>query len=304
MEHSPPQFFHRGPAPIARLTFFALLSILLMVLDARFRYAEPLRQAIAIAVYPIQQIVLAPVTAITSASEFFTTQARLQRENAELRTAKLHDAQELLALESLRAENDQLRQLLDAKAKLPAAAIFAELVYAGRDPFSRKVVIDKGSQHGLQDGQPVIHTNGVLGQITRVQPLLAEVTLITDKDHAIPVQLLRNGVRGVAYGSGDGSTLELRHMATNADIMQGDVLVTSGLDGIYPRGLPVAKVTKVERDASYAFAKIACEPVAATEQFRQVLVLAKMEDTPAWTSAPEPKSKRTSKAKRSSRKSE
>ncbi len=298
MEHAPPQFFHRGPAPVARLTFFALLSVLLMVLDARFRYAEPLRQVIAVAVYPIQQLAIAPVSAVTGAREFFTTQTQLRRENAALRTEKLKEAPELLELDSLRAENEQLRQLLDARAKLPAGeAIFAEIVYAGRDPFSRKFIIDKGSQQGVKPGQPVIHTNGVLGQVTRVQPLLAEVTLITDKDHAIPVQVLRNGLRGVAFGSGDGSTLELRHMAANAEVEQGDMLVTSGLDGIYPSGLPVARVIKVERDASYAFAKISCLPVAGTDQFRQVLVLANMATSPAWGDAAEGPVKRTPKAK-------
>src|SRR5262245_25346087 len=300
MEHSPPQFFHRGPAPLARLTFFGLLSILLMVLDARFRYAEPLRQAIAIAVYPIQQIAIAPVSAIMSANEFFTTQATLRRENAELRAEKLREAPELLTLQTLQAENEQLRKLLDAKAKLPTEGIFAEIVYAARDPFSRKVIIDKGSQQGVTLGQPVIHTNGVLGQVTRVQPLLAEVTLITDKDHAIPVQVLRNGLRGVAFGSGDGSTLELRHMAANAEVEQGDVLVTSGLDGLYPSGLPVARVAKVERDASYAFAKITCQPIAGTDQFRQVLVLARPDDSPAaWGEASERPAKQSAKTKRS-----
>jgi rod shape-determining protein MreC len=298
MEHSPPQFFHRGPAPIARLTFFGLLSILLMVLDARFRYAEPLRQTIAIVVYPLQQLAIAPVSAVGSINEFFTTQTRLRRENAELRAEKLRDAQDLLVLDALRAENDQLRRILDVRAKLPADAVYAELAYAGRDPFSRKVIIDKGSQHGIQLGQPVIHADGVLGQVTRLQPLLAEVTLITEKDHAIPIEVLRNGLRGVAFGSGDGATLELRHMAANAEVAQDDVLVTSGLDGIYPRGLPVAKIVKIERDASYAFAKITCQPIAPTDAFRQVVVLARMGDAPEWSDAAEGPAKRSTKAKR------
>ena len=256
MEHAPPQFFNRGPAPVARITFFALASILLMVLDARFRYAEPLRQAIGVAVYPIQQIAIAPVAAVGRTLEFFSTQSELLRDNAELRAGRLKDAEALLTLESLRAENKRLRQLVDAKEKAASEAIFAEIVYAGRDPFSRKVILDKGSQQGVKLGQPVIDAAGVLGQVTRVQPLLAEVTLVTDKDHPIPVQVVRNGLRGVAFGAGDGSTMELRHMAANAEIEAGDLLVTSGLDGVYPRGLPVARVAKIERDAAFAFAKI------------------------------------------------
>lgn len=298
MEHAPPQFFHRGPAPIARLMFFALLSVLLMVLDARFRYAEPLRQAIALAVYPIQQLSIAPVSAIARTREFFASRAELRRENAELRAEKLRDAEALLVLEAVRSENEKLRQLIGAREKLPARAIFAEIVYAGRDPFSRKVIVDRGGQQGVSAGQAVIDATGVLGQVTRVQPLLAEVTLLTDKDHAIPVQILRNGLRGVAYGSGDGSTMELRHMAANAEVEKGDLLVTSGIDGVYPIGLPVARVVRVERDAAFAFAKIVCQPIAGVDQHRQVLVLAKAEDTPAWSAESERAGRKAAKAKR------
>jgi rod shape-determining protein MreC len=301
MEHTPPQFFHRGPAPVARLTFFALLSVFLMVLDARFRYAEPLRQVLAIAAYPLQQIATAPFSVLARGREFFSTQSELREQNATLRAQKLRDAQDLLTLESLRAENESMRRLLAAKEQTPSDAIFAEIVYAGRDPFSRKVIIDRGAQHGVQTGQPVVDANGVLGQVTRVQPLLAEVTLIVDKDHAIPVQVVRNGLRGVAYGSGDGSTLELRHMASNAEIESGDVLVTSGLDGLYPKGLPVAKIAKVERDSAYAFAKIVCQPVAGTTQHQQVLVLARAAESPAWAAEPE-RSKKGARTKRSARK--
>ena len=222
MEYAPPQFFHRGPAPIARLTFFALLSVLLMVLDARFRYAEPMRQLLALAVYPLQQLAIAPVSALAHSREFFATQTRLRRENTELRGEKLKDAEALLALESVREENEQLKRLLAARERLTGDSIFAEIVYAGRDPFSRKVIIDRGGQHGIVQRPPVIDAAGVIGQVTRVQPLLAEVTLVTDKDHAIPVQVVRNGLRGVAYGSGDGTTMELRHMAANAEVEKGD----------------------------------------------------------------------------------
>lgn len=304
IEHAPPQFFHRGPAPIARLIFFALLSVLLMVLDARFGYAEPLRQLIALAVYPVQQLAIAPISVVTRTREFFTSRTELLRENAELRSEKLRGAQELLTLEAAQAENEQLRQLLGAREKIPGDPIFAEIVYAGRDPFSRKVIVDKGGQQGVSLGQPVIDAAGVLGQVTRVQPLLAEVTLVTDKNHAIPVQIVRNGLRGVAYGSGDGSTMELRHMAANAEVEKGDLLVTSGIDGIYPRGLPVARVVRVERDAAYAFAKIICQPVAGTDQRRQVLVIARMEDTPGWADEGSRAAKKASKAKRPARRGE
>ena len=301
MEHAPPEFFHRGPAPIARLAFFALLSVLLMVLDAQFRYAEPVRQLLALAVYPIQQLSIAPISAVARAREFFTSQTTLRRENAELRAGKLRGAEELLTVEAVAAENQQLRRMLAAKKKLPAGTLFAEVVYAGRDPFSRKVIIDKGGQQGVKLGQAVVDAAGVLGQVTRVQPLLAEVTLVVDKNHPIPVQVLRNGLRGLAYGSGDGSTMELRYMAVNAEIERGDLLVTSGLDGVYPRGLPVARVARIERDAAYTFAKISCQPVAGADQHRQVLVLEKMQDTPAWAEESGRAGQKAGKSKRGRR---
>jgi rod shape-determining protein MreC len=280
MEYAPPQFFNRGPAPVVRLGFFVLLSVFLMVLDARFRYAEPLRAALSVAAYPIQQAALAPVAAVTRMKEFFSAQAELRGENAELREERLQAAKDLLTLEALRSENDRLRSLLDAKQRVPTDGVLAEIVYSGRDPFARKVIVDRGDAQGLKAGQAVIDAAGVVGQVTRVYPLLAEVTLLTHKDHAIPVQIVRNGMRGVAYGSGDGTTLDLRHMATNAEVQEGDLLVTSGLDGIYPPGLPVAKVSRVERTAGFAFARIVLAPAAGIDRHRQVLVLAQAEEAP------------------------
>lgn len=286
MEYQPPQFFKRGPAPLARLTFFGLLSVLLMVLDARFQYAEPLRHGLTLAIYPLQQVATAPVVAFNSISDFFSSQASLRRDNASLRSQQLQNAQSLLVLQSLTQENQQLRKLLDARTILSSSpSIFAEIVYAGRDPFSRKVIIDRGSQNGVEPGQPVVDDSGVLGQVTRVLPLLAEVTLVTDKNQSLPVQVLRNGLRGIAYGSGDGNTLELRFMPANAEVQNGDVVVTSGLDGIYPRGLPVASVLSVERDATAAFAKIRLTPTAGTNKHRQVLVIQHREELPSRAEA-------------------
>jgi rod shape-determining protein MreC len=273
MEHQPPEFFKRGPSALARLTFFGVCAVLLMVLDARFNYADGLRNTLALVINPLQRVAIAPVTAFNHISEFFSSRAELRRQNTLLRTDQLQTAQAVLTLQAIQAENEQLRALLRIRPQYGAEAMVAEIIYAGRDPFSRKVIIDKGEQEGIESGQPVIDTAGVVGQVTRVLPMLAEITLVTDKDHAIPVQVVRNGLRGIAYGSGDGYTLELRFMPANAEIQTGDVLVTSGLDGLYPRGLPVATVAKVERDASYAFAKISLTPSAGTDRYRQVLVL-------------------------------
>lgn len=273
MEQHPPPFFNRGPAPLARLMFFVVLALLLMVLDARFHYAEPLRAGLALFAYPIQRLALAPVQLASSAAEFFSSQVRLQRENEALRERQLRLARDLLTFEALAAENAHLRRLVDARERTPRKSTLAEILYEGRDPFTHKVIIDKGSTNNIEPGLPVVDDVGVVGQVTRVYPFLSEVTLVTDKDHVIPVQIVRNGLRAVAYGAGDGATLELRFMATNADILNGDELVTSGIDGIYPAGIPVAKVARIERDAAYTFAKITCTPAAGSSRHTQVLVI-------------------------------
>ena len=272
MNLQPPPLFARGPAPLVRLAFFVSLAALLMVLDARFRYVETLRSALAVVAYPLQRASMSPVDLFNGVAGFFSSQTSLRRENDALRGRVLQASKDTLTLDALQAENSQLRRLLEAREKLPGKSSFAEILYSGRDPFSRKVVIDKGSLQAILAGQPVIDETGVIGQVTRVFRMLAEVTLVTDKEQATPVQVVRNGLRAIAYG--DGATLDLRFMAGNADIQNGDTLVTSGIDGTYPPGLPVARVARVERDAAYAFAKIQCVPIAGTEKHRQVLVLA------------------------------
>ena len=300
MDHQPPAFFNRGPAPLVRLMFFVVLALLLMVLDARFRYTETLRAGLALLAYPFQRIAMAPVQLATGVVGFFSSQVQLQRENDALREKQLRAAKDLVTLEALAAENAQLRRLAEARERLPRKSTLAEILYAGRDPFSRKVIIDKGRMDGIQPGLPVVDDVGVIGQVTRVYSLLAEVTLITDKDQAIPVQIVRNGLRAVAFGAGDGATLDLRFMAANADILNGDVLVTSGIDGTYPPGIPVAKVVRIERDAAYAFAKIACVPAAGTNQHNQVLVLAADDKLPPAPQV-EPAQERPVKGKRAKR---
>jgi rod shape-determining protein MreC len=293
MDYQPPPFFSRGPAPLVRLCFFVSLAVLLMVLDARFRYAEAIREAVALLAYPLQRVALAPAGLFGAAAEFFTTQVALKQENEQLKARQLLAASDLLTLEALRAENVQLRRLLEARERVPRESTLAEILYQGRDPFSRKVVIDKGSQQGIEAGQAVIDDVGVIGQVTRVHPFLAEVTLITDKEQRTPVEVVRNGLRAVIYGGGDKGTLDLSYTAVNADVQADDVLVTSGIDGTYPPGLPVAKVSRIERDAAYSFAKITCVPAAGTDQNRQVLVLAREAGVPPQPAEAEPRASAT-----------
>jgi rod shape-determining protein MreC len=273
VEHSPPPFFKRGPAPIVRLAFFASLSVALLVLDARFHYAESLRAVLAVLAYPMQRIALAPVEFAERMGGFFSSQSGLREENANLR-ARLAEA-ELAArrLDASQAALASLRQLSLTAERQQRPSTPAEIVYAHRDPYTQRVWIDRGSQHGVTAGSPVVDDVGVVGQITRAHPLTAEVTLLTDRDLAIPVQVARTGLRAVAFGSGAGQ-LELRFLASNAEIEAGDRLVTSGIDGTYPAGLPVATVVKVERDAARSFARILCEPAAGVHRGRYVLVLA------------------------------
>ena len=273
MEHTPPPFFNRGPAPLVRLAFFATLSLALLVLDARFRYAESLRSVLVYAVYPLQALATLPAALSDRVSGYFVSQSQLREENIQLRAKLLGASQTAQRYEAALAENGQLRRLTGAAERLPLKATPSEILYNGRDPYSRKVVIDRGSQGGIASGSPVIDENGVVGQVTRVHALSAEVTLLTDKEQAIPVQVVRNGLRAVAFGAGASGMLELRFMAANAEIQNGDKLVTSGIDGTYPPGLPVATVARIERDAAYAFARILCQPAAGVESGGYVLVL-------------------------------
>ena len=273
MEHSPPPFFKRGPAPLVRLFFFASLSLALLVVDARFRYAEGLRSTLALVAYPLQKLATLPFQIAESAGGYFTTQSQLREENERLRGKALaysRDAQRYLAAE---AEGAQLRRLIGAAERIEVRATPAEVLYASRDPYAHKVFIDRGAQHGVHAGSPVADENGVVGQVTRVHPLLSEVTLLTDQDQAIPVQVVRNGLRAVAFGGGASGMLELRFMAANAEIQNGDRLVTSGIDGTYPAGLPVALVERIERDAEHSFARVICKPAAGVDRGRFVLVL-------------------------------
>lgn len=272
MDHQPPPFFKLGPSPLTRFMFFAIISLVLMVLDVRQNALNSLRQTLAVAISPLQRLANSPAELLDQTGNFFVTQARLQNENALLRQRQLVQSAQLQRMQAMQAENDHLRKMLSITPPSGETIIAAEIMYAGRDPFSQKIIVDKGSNHRVQPGQPAIDDIGVIGQVTRVYPFSSEITLVTDKDQAVPVEIVRNGARAIAFGHGQDGTLELPFMAANADVQNGDVLVTSGIDGIYPAGLPVAVVTKIERNAS--FAKIFCTPSAGVTRHKQLLILA------------------------------
>lgn len=283
--HTPPPFFKRGPAPLARLTFFIAISLLLLFADLRFRTLEPTRMAVAALLWPLQQAVMLPVESAGEAGNYFANLSNLQRENAQLRERQLAQANQLLRQTHLENENRRLRALLDMEERLDAPARAAEVLYHARDPFARRIIIDRGMTHGIETGEAVIDDLGVIGQVTRVFPMTSEVTLLTDKNQSIPVQVVRNGLRAVLAGAGSG-TMELKFLPANAEVEPGDTLVTSGLDGIYLPGLPVAKVTSIDRDNSFSFARIECTPLAGVERHGQVLVLVKRKAPPVPEEAP------------------
>ena len=286
MEATPPPFFKRGPSPAFRFGVFAVFALAVMVLDARFRYLEPVRQAISIVLHPLQQLVAAPIAAVGHIAEYFGNQSALQSENERLRVETLRQSAALNELESVRRENSELRGLLDAKERLPVPAVMAEVLYGPRDPFTRKLVIDKGLDDGIQAGVAVVDNDGIIGQVTRVYPFLAEVTQISDKNQAVPVQNVRSGLRAIVFGNGKEGTLDLRFMPVSADIQVGDTLVTSGIDGIYPAGLPVARVVEIDRNAALAFARITCAPLGGIDRRGHVLVLAAKRELPERPTEP------------------
>ena len=273
MDHTPPPFFKRGPAPLVRLFLFACLSLALLVIDARFRYVEGLRGWLALAAYPLQRAAIAPIELAERIGGYFSTQAQLLEENAQLRARTLGLSRDALRYQSAQAEAEQLRRLIGSSERVDVRTMPAEVIYTGRDPYAQKVFIDRGSAHGVRPGSPVTDEAGVLGQVTRVHPLLSEVTLLTNPDQAIPVRVVRNGLRAVAFGGGASGMLELRFLAANAEIQHGDRLVTSGIDGTYPAGLPVASVERIERDAEHTFARVISKPAAGVDRGRYVLVV-------------------------------
>lgn len=273
MEYSPPPLFKQGASARAKMLFFALIALALLMADSRLRTLGMVRQAIGTALYPLQIVAMLPRDAFFATTDYFSSLTRLQEDNARMREQQVLNSQQLQQNAQLLAENAHLRKLLEASERVQIKTLMSEILYDARDPFSRKIILDRGQSHGIRPGQPVIDDLGVIGQVTRVFPFTSEVTLVTDKDQAIPVQVLRSGVRSVAYGRGQSGVLELRFMPSNADIRKGDVLTTSGIDGVYPSGLAVATVATVDAQTSDAFARILCQPSAGVARHRQVLVL-------------------------------
>ena len=288
LDRSPPPFFKQGPSALSKLILYSAMALFLMVADSRFHMAQPLRAVLATALYPVQWLALQPVRAARAVGDYFITaqQAQTQSQNAASKLAA--QAARAGQVEQLSLENNRLRTLLDLREQLKVEGMAAEVLYDAADPYTRKVIISKGMSSGIALGSPVIDESGVLGQVTLVHPLVSEVTLIIDRDLAIPVLNVRTGVRSLAFGDATGGGgLELRFMGSNTDVLQGDLLTTSGVDGVYPPGLPVARIDRIERRAESAFARIHCIPLALVSGVRHVVVLkplsAQIQPRPAET---------------------
>jgi len=272
MEYSPPPLFKQGASARVKVVFFSFVAIMLLVIDARLQSLQLVRQVVGSALYPLQMLAVIPRDLARNTGDYFARVSTLENENTALKRIQLEQSLFMQQDGQLKNENAQLRKLLATSATVPVKSILAEILYDARDNFTRRIILNRGLKHGVALGQPVIDDQGVVGQITRVFPLTAEVTLLTDKDQAIPVQVQRNGLRSVVYGKGQVGKLELR-VPSNADIKAGDVLVTSGIDGIYPAGLMVARATLVDNNASTTFERIACLPIAGLDRYKDVLVL-------------------------------
>ena len=276
LERSAPSFMRQGPTPRAQLILYSALALFLMVADARFRITDPVRNVVATTLYPVQWLMLQPIEFLGRSTEYVesleTAQAQTRQAQHQLLEASLRANQ----LEELELENERLRQLLELRTRTKVSARAAQILYDTADPYSRRVVVDAGQASGVEPGSPVVDALGVLGQITRVHPFYSEATLLIDRDQAIPVVNVRTGQRGVAYGDpvlSHGGGMELRFMQASADIEEGDLLTTSWMDRVYPPGLPVARVVRVERRADLAFARVYCKPLARVQGARHVLLL-------------------------------
>ncbi len=273
MIHDPPPFFHRGPSPLARLTFFCLAAIAIMIADHRFGALEAVRLSLSVLVNPLQQVAAAPGTMLGRLSDYFTSQDRLLRDNQELKAKLLEYAADAQRAQLLATEQQHLSAMSEGRSRYATSGVLAEVLSYGRNPFTRKLVLDKGLSQGVHAGMPVIDADGVVGQVTAVGTFTSEATLLTEKDQSVPVMLTRNGLRAIAVGSGKDGSIDVPFMPVSADIQNGDLFVSSGIDGTYPAGLVVARVTAVEKNAAYVFAKITAKPAAGVDNHRFVRIL-------------------------------
>lgn len=284
-----PAFFVRGPSAFSRMMFLCALSIVLMAVDSRLNYLGQFRQTFIAALHPLEMVAKAPSEWGMNIREYFTAHAQLLKDNQALRLEAVEHKVMLQRLQTIELENAHLKTLLKGNAPIIPRAILGEILHMGRDPFSNIIVVNRGTQHGVKAGQAVVDAEGVIGQVTRAYPFSAEVTLVTDDNLSIPIQVERNQLRAIAFGDGKSNTIDLPFLPTSVDIKVGDKLVTSGIDGVYPAGLAVAKVTQVRQSPDSPFAKIVSSPIAGVNNHMQLLILSLPEPLASVENASAPK---------------
>jgi len=268
-----PGFGRSGFSMGARFLLLAVVCIALMLLDRRDQHLVRVRQALSVVVYPVRVLVDLPFSTWGKARDTFATRDKLIAENQQYRRERLETEGRLQRLDSLEAENARLRELLDSTARIGSRALVAEILAVRPPPYRQRLDLNRGLVDGVYVGQALIDAQGVVGQVVRVGPLTSEAVLITDPDHAVPVTVNRNSVRTIAYGTGDSGRLRLRDLTNNADVVEGDLLISSGLGGVFPAGYPVGRVLSVQRRPDQAFAEIIAEPVASLDRDREVLLV-------------------------------
>jgi rod shape-determining protein MreC len=279
---------HRSPySPALGLRFLLLaaLSIMLLVTDHRNNHLDAVRKAIGATVYPLRVIVDAPVSLWRWIGDTTSSRNELQLENSRLNAERLLTQARLQRYAALEAENTRLRAMLDATASVRDQVRVAEIMSVSSNPFRHVLVVDKGTRDGVFDGQALIDADGVVGQIIEAGVLSSQGILISDPDHALPVEVNRNGLRTIAVGTGEFDRLVLPFLPNNADIREGDLLVTSGLGGAFPAGYPVAIVDSVVRIPQEPFAAVSAQPSAALNQVREIMLIWSADDDPSKDAA-------------------
>lgn len=268
------ELFRRSVPAEVKLVLLVVLSMALLLFDANSRYLEPVRQGLSVVLYPFQRIVMLPRDAITLVQDYSNAASLLKQESEELQRQRIELAQVVANAAQLDAENSQLRRLLGVVEGKPThPAVVVQVLYEPSTPYQRRLVFNKGSRDGIEPGMPVIDEGGLVGQIIRVTPFTSESALLTDEQLAVPVQILRNGLRLIAFGTSGAGLIEVRYFSSDADIREGDVLVTSGVGGVFPAGISVGTVGIVERDSASGFAKATAQPTSHPERYRHFLIL-------------------------------
>jgi len=272
-EHGTLRLFRHGPSVEARFALLLACALALLITDARWPVLEPARRVVAVAIYPFQRLALSPRDLITQINDWIDSAAHARMEREALQRQRIELAQLATHAAQLSTENEQLRRLLNVAETVTQPSVAIEILYEPANAYAKHLVLNKGASSGIQPGMPVIDEGGVVGQIVRVTPYTAEAALMTDDKVSIPVQVLRNGLRLIAFGAGANGKITLPYLPTDVDVLAGDTLVTSGIGGIYPAGLPVASVDSVARDTTSGFAMATATPLSHPERYRHFLVL-------------------------------